>query len=196
MTKEAFYKLWTSRYHDCALVSHVFKHAFADRWFRIHSLPESKRYADSDAEWKELLERQNKIITDLFGNGSQVTLVTGEYNLNGKDEPVTEKKEALRGYDLLVLDSINLYELDSETCEEGQFYQPAIAEIFWEPNLHDKLLISIANDNERAFFVSFSQNIIVAPYDGGVDIVLKDSKAKDLFKDKYRKWLSPREDGL
>lgn len=196
MTKKAFYKLWTSRYHDCALVSHVFKYEFSDRWFRIHSLPESKRYADSDAEWKELLERQNEIITDLFGNGSQVILVTGEYNLNEKDEPVTEEKEALRGYDLSVLDSINLCEVDSGIYEEGQFYQPAIAEISWEPNQHDKLLVSIANDSLRAFFVSFSQNIIVAPYDGGIDIVLKNSETKDVFKDKYRKWLSPREDGL
>lgn len=54
----------------------------------------------------------------------------------------------------------------------------------------------IANDNTQAFFVSFDKKIIVAPYDGGVDFILKNNQTRDNFKEKYKEWLSEREDGL
>jgi hypothetical protein len=43
---------------------------------------------------------------------------------------------------------------------------------------------------------SFDRNIIVAPYDGGVDFVLQDVLTKEKYKSKYRQWLSERADGL
>jgi hypothetical protein len=45
-------------------------------------------------------------------------------------------------------------------------------------------------------FLSFEKNVIVAPYDGGVDCILKDVETRDYFKNKYKAWLSKREDGL
>jgi len=38
--------------------------------------------------------------------------------------------------------------------------------------------------------------IIAAPYDGGVDFILKNNQTRDNFKEKYKEWLSEREDGL
>jgi hypothetical protein len=46
----------------------MFKRDYSDRRFRIHNLPESKRYAENDAEWKILLSRQNKTITFSYRN--------------------------------------------------------------------------------------------------------------------------------
>jgi hypothetical protein len=66
MTKEDFQNLWTLNYPDTIPISYRFKHDYSDRWFRIHSLPESKRYAENESEWEILLSRQNEIITDLF----------------------------------------------------------------------------------------------------------------------------------
>jgi hypothetical protein len=37
---------------------------------------------------------------------------------------------------------------------------------------------------------------IIAPYDGGVDIIFGDKHPLSIFKEKYKNWLSKREDGL
>ena len=194
MTKEEFHKLWTLTYPDAVPISYLFKHKYSDSWFRIHSLPESKRYADSDSEWKILLTRQNEIITDLFGFDEPVFLITSVYDSNY--EKPSSLIDAEKDYSFTHFDNIDLYELDSEVWGEGTIYQAAFAETIWNPHQHDKLLREIANDESRAFFVSFDKNVIVAPYDGGVDFVLKDSLRRDFYKNKYRQWLSWREDGL
>ncbi len=42
----------------------------ATHWLRFHSLPRSKRHADTDAEWAELLYRQERLGEEIFGFGS------------------------------------------------------------------------------------------------------------------------------
>ena|SRR5690554_17935 len=197
MRKEEFQTLWTLNYPNTVPISYLFKHDYSERWFRIHSLPEAKRYADDENEWKNILSRQNEIITDLFGLGTPILIVTGEYNW-GDNRPVhiTDEEEIFRPFTFVRLDNIELNKIDPEQYDEPDIYRPAFAQTIWKPNYHDKLLREIANDNTRAFFVSFDKNVIVAPYDGGVDFVLKDVSTKESYKNKYRQWLSEREDGL
>jgi hypothetical protein len=197
MTKEEFHKLWTLTYPDTVPIPHLFKHDYSDRWCRIHNLPESKRYAENHNEWGILLNRQNEIITDLFGLETPILLIAGEYNWGDQRSiHITNAEEVFKDYSFTQLDNINLFELDSKHYDETEIYRPAFAETVWKPNKHDKLLKEIANDNIRAFFVSFDKNVIVAPYDGGVDFILKDTLTRDFYKDKYRQYLSAREDGL
>lgn len=197
MTQEEFYKLWTLNYSNTVPISYLFKYDYSDRWFRIHSLPESKRYADDDADWEILLSRQNEIITDLFGVDTPILLVTGEYN--GRDQRtsyITDEEEIFKSFAFTRLDNIELSKIDSEKYDELDIYRPAFTTTVWKPNYHDNILREIATDKIRAFFVSFDKNVIVAPYDGGVDFVLKDSFTKEHYKNKYGQWLSEREDGL
>jgi len=197
MTKQDFQRLWILNYPDTVPISHFFKHNYPSRWFRIHSLPESKRYADNENEWQVLLSRQNEIITDLFGLNAPVLLVTGEYNWGDqRTTHLTDEEEVFKTYNFTLLDKIDLFKLDNEQYDEVDIYRPAFAETVWKPNQHDNLLKEIANDNTRAFFVSFDRKVIVAPYDGGVDFILKDSETRDLYKNKYKQYLSGREDGL
>ena len=195
MTKEEFQKLWTLTYSDTVPISYLFRDDYSDRWFRIHSLPESKRYADNDNEWTTLLTRQNEIITDLLGVGKEILIVTGDWETDKKAHLV-DKEKVFKDYSFTRLDNIDLYTLDSERYDRGQIYRPVFAETIWTPNQYDSLLREIADDKTTAFFLSFEDNIIVAPYDGGVDFVLKDSLTRDFYKNKYRQWLSWREDGL
>jgi hypothetical protein len=194
MTKEEFNTCWTIAYPKTIPISHSFKHDHSDRWFRIHSLPESKRYAESDEEWSILLTRQNEIINDLFSDNEKVCLVTGEYNRCERTIFITD--EVYNPYNFVLLDKIAMFEINPDEYDKEDFYRPAFAETTWTLNSHDNLLKAIANDKTRAFFVSFDKNILVAPYDGGVDFILKDNHMRDNFKEKYKLWLSEREDGL
>ena len=197
MTKEKFQNLWNIKYPKTLPISHLFKNDYSDRWFRIRSLPESKRYAENETEWNLLLSRQNEIITDLLGLDTPILLLTGEYNWGDSSViHLTDEEEVYKLFKFTRLDNIELYKIDSEQYDEVEIYTPAFAETVWKPNYHDNILREIASDNIRAFFVSFDKNIIIAPYDGGVDIVLKDSLTKENYKNKYKPWLSQRDDGL
>lgn len=55
---------------------------------------------------------------------------------------------------------------------------------------HNALLKELADGQLRAFFVSIKHQLIVAPYDGGIDFILKDSQLRDTYQAKYQDWLS------
>ena len=196
MTKEEFNIFWTKTYPETIPISHLFRHDYMDRWFRIHSLPESKRYAESDEEWNILLTRQNQIINNIFTESAKVFLVTGEYNWGERTTFITDEEEVFKPYHFVRLDNIALFDINSDNYDKDDIYRPAFAETTWSLRRHDNLLKAIANDNTRAFFVSFDKNIIVAPYDGGIDLILKDNQTRNKYKNKYKQWLSEREDGL
>jgi len=197
MTRESFNELWFSNYPDTVTISYLFKHDYSDKWFRIHSLPQSKRYAENEAEWKILLARQNEIITDLLGLDTPILIVTGEYNWGDQRViHITDEEEIFKQFQFVRLDNIDLHKIDKEQYDEPDLYRPAFAETVWKPSCHDQLLREIATDNVRAFFISFDKKVIVAPYDGGVDFVLKDSLTRDFYKNKYKQYLSEREDGM
>jgi len=155
-----FTKLWLQNFPESPPVSYWFKWAYPDIWFRIHSLPKSKRYPKNEKDWKILLKRQNEIITDMFGLNSNVYLVSSDadwefnslsvlYNANGEM------------YQFNHIEQIDLYKLDANYYKNeyklNNFtYKPIFAKIIWNPYLHDNLLKEIAIDNTRAVFVSFT----------------------------------------
>jgi hypothetical protein len=197
MNKGEFNKFWASRYDDSLPISHVFKRDYPERWLRIHSLPQSKRYAENEIEWRVLLNRQNTIISDIFGENIKVFLMTGAYSdrmilksWNGKVHHV------LKDYVFTKLAEIDLHSHSAEFFEEDVFYTPEFTEIDWKVDRYNDLLKAIANDELRAFFVSPEKNVIIAPYDGGLDIILKDVETRNYYKLKYNEWLSVRSDGL
>lgn len=196
MTKEEFNKFRSLAYPNTPPISHRFKDDYKDRWFRIHSLPNSKRYPDTENEWNILLMRQNNIITDLFTDNSKILLVTGEFNWWERTNFITDEEIVFKPYHFTRLDNIDLFTLNPDDYDEHETYRAAFAEILWEKNKYDDLLKAIANDETRALFISIEKDVLVAPYDGGIDLVLKDSETRDIYKEKYKQWLSERDDGL
>jgi hypothetical protein len=197
MTAEQFNHFWTSTYPDTILIQHHFRHDFAERWFRIHSLPESKRYAEDDNDWNILLDRQNKIISDLLNAHSNFLLVTGGHTYEGYRElhPIDEV-DSIKEFAFISLDPIDLNKISPDEYDNGQFYTPMFSEQQWQSKMFDNLLKDIAVDNLRAFFISVDNKLIIAPYDGGIDFILKDTQTRDFYKQKYSSWLSARHDGL
>ena len=196
MTKKEFEIFWGLAYANTVPISYLFKDNYSDRWFRIHSLPESKRYAESDIELTALLARQNRIITDLLGENSNILIVTGEYNIGERLLFTTDEEKIFSPYSFTRLTNIDLYKLNAEDYGIHEIYSPAFAETIWASNKLNKLLTAIANYKVGAFLISVEKNVIIAPYDGGIDFILKDTITRDFYKKKYKDWLSSREDGL
>jgi hypothetical protein len=196
VTKEQFDIFWKSKFPNTIPISYRFRDDYPDRWFRIHSLPQSKRYAETESDWSTLLIRQNQIITDLVGEDSNVIIVTGEFNSGEQTPFITDEEMVFTSYTFTRLDNIDLYKLILDDYDKDQIYRLAFAETTWKQHKHDKLLREIALDNVRVFFASIDKNIIIAPYDGGIDFILKDAQTRDIYKIKYSDWLSLRNDGL
>lgn len=192
---KTFNELWSLAFPNALPISHLLKHLLPEKWFRIHSLPGSKRYAENTQEFETILSRQNEVATDILGKSANIYIVSGEFHWKNQSSNTPQYDDTLKRYNLCALDAINLFRLDPNEYEENQTFTPAIATIIWEPHKHDDLLLEVAKDRSRAFFVSFDKQSIFAPYDGGADFIVKDEISRDYYKQKYKMYLSAREDG-
>lgn len=197
-----FDAFWQATYPETVPLSYLFRTVYPQRWLRLHSLPQAQRYPHSPADWRTLLGRHHTVLADLLRPGEQLLLVTGEYdNPHGDREWQFTADGALRGLAFVPVQPLDLRTLavDPQVPDEhqpGDVYRPVVATLRWEPGSLDVLLREIAQDKRRAFFLSRQAACIIAPYDGGIDLILADTATRDFYKTKYQAWLSEREDGL
>ena len=194
-----FRHYWQQYFSDCPPVSYLFKYNLADRWFRFHSLPESKRYAEDETEVAELLARQNTVLLDLIGTDNECVLVSGNY----ADSPLAENLEScpalaeFQFQDFVKLSKQDFNPDELESDEEPIYLSLLCGMHKLKRSSLDEVLLCVADEKIVNFFVvSCERQRIFAPYDGGVDIILKDSKERDEFKAKYKDWLSHHPQGL
>ena len=203
MTAEEFEIFWSATYPLTVPLPYKMRVDYSSRWFRIHSLPESQRYPSTDEELGIILYRQNTMITDLVGVKSDLLLITGEYDYNPSNS--TQGQFLNDGsFSHLELTKLKHIELDKlvpnphlpDENRPGEVYNLFVAEVSWQYGAHDSILKDIANWVTTAMFISVAANCVIAPYDGGMDILVKDTATRDRYKEKYGDWLSKGEAGL
>jgi hypothetical protein len=187
MKKENIESYWKLTFTECPPINYLLKVYYTERWLRIHSLPDSKRYAATNAEWEILFHTQNCILEDVFEENETLYLFTGIYSNTEITfaENSFSDNQSLKAYDFIPLKIIDLYAMSKDYCEENTFFTPHFVPILFKKNNYNELLKAIANDETRAFFLNPKTNTIVAPYDGGLDIIYKDTQIRDFYKNKY-----------
>jgi hypothetical protein len=192
MNTTEFNIYWDSHFPDCPPVAHWLRHAYRDRWFRIHALPQSKRYPETAAEYAEVLRRHNVILTDLLLVGQPFALLTAGYS--STQAPVPPEGVDPRYGPQIFMRSV-LYDEDEEY---GNIYWHIwICQHLWEPGTLDPLLVAVADDSiENVLIVDPHQSVVYHPYDGGADIILKTCKQQDHCRIRYKDWLSSHPSGL
>jgi hypothetical protein len=182
---DEFQTYWRTNFPDCPPVSYLFKSKLNHLWFRIHTLPESKRYAENIEETQEILLRQKTIFSDIVGENEDCFLVCLGYNQNPtkiyKNQfPILAK--------LLTHESepILLPEIE-EDREKGEIFQLAFGKQRIKFDDLKEILIAVADWKIAHFFI-LNPNLkrIFDPYDGGVDMILETSAKRDEFKGKYK----------
>jgi hypothetical protein len=177
-SRERFLTRWNALYPETPPINYLFKHRLQKRWARIHSLPEAKRYPQTTDEWRELERRQNAVIDHLVPQMTNVRIVINAIEIDNY---------LFKAFDL---DNIGVF-----VDEEGEtVFQSFMFETTWESDTLNPLLAMIAGDQMRAFIMA--PDCLIAPYDGGMDIILKDPQTCWEFKRRFKAWLSSREDGL
>lgn len=193
MNTSEFRIFWSQNYPYSIAMGHKLRNSYTDRWFRIHSLPESKRYAETQAEYEIILTRQNELITDIIGNNEPIIILFSLYEndiANSNYEKIKDIKEFKK------VDSIQLKNINPKEYDEDDIQHIFIKITEWNIGERNDLLKLIADDQIRMLFINLNNKRIISPYDGGVDIILENSKAKTYYKEKYREWLSKHKEGL
>lgn len=181
MISSTFYKLWRNAFGDTAPIGYQLKDIFTERWLRVHSLPESKRYANSKEEYAIMMNRQNEIIGTILGNDDPIIFLTRSYDATNKlhDQVTTWIPIKSKGI------------IDNES--KCQFY---LAVISWELDKYNHMLRTVADGETNLLLISFPKHRIIHLYDGGIDIILENSTMVPYFKNKYKNWLSNHPNGL
>lgn len=172
MFKEAWNKFFT----DIPMLGWKLREQKPELWFRIHSLPESKRYPESESEEAILLARHNEIAPDVLGLKFHLLLYW-------------HWLESFHG-----IDGVKTEDFSDEDIETT-LYSAKVGS--WEPGGFNKVILAVANDElSQVVFLNPDTGNVYAPYDGGADIFITSHEHKKILEARYSKWASELESGL
>jgi hypothetical protein len=152
---------------------------FADRWVRFHSLPGSKRYAETVDEAAEVQRRHGAVLADL-GPASGLIVLAQDY----------APGDGFAGWVARELPGARLW----RTVPEGA--EPATT--FWVADaLTPELWASIADGRAGSVVIADRDlSWLYHPYDGGADVIAASTAERDRLRAAHPAWLSLRPDGL
>ena len=181
---------WQSQFGQIAPRGHLLRRALSEHWVRFHSLPDSKRYAESVDEYAELQRRHLAVASTLFGAGEPLYVFRahgGERRLRGKG------RHQLAGRQFR--DAVAVLPFESRGQDEDRMYVRALVSK-WKPDFFEAVIRLLADWKEVGVsFVSPTTRNIFCPYDGGMD-VFTFSIAPEELRMRFTSWRSAQPDGL
>ncbi len=183
-----FSKAWNQIFGCSLPLGHVLRYENIDAWTRFHSLPESKRYAECDKETGTIVERANTLATECFGEQANVWVCAGypsDFELENDDLPIRMNMSK----------SMDWIDQNCEQLDQSKMSFFA-SRWLWEQNSLDRLFREIAEDQQRAILFSEDSQTVLAPYDGGFDIISFQSGKIARLENSYSTWRSMRSDKL
>jgi hypothetical protein len=189
---------WAAAWRNCRPVGHELRGCLHDRWVRFHSLPDSKRYADTEGEYAELLRRHLTVLSELLsrdGTTAERELLVVTASWSGGPAP------APRGAELAgVLPSADYWTSvvtdDSMPGEEIWTHLWVSAAHFPGEDL-SRLLRAVADDVTAGIIITTADmGWLYHPYDGGADVIAATAGHRDELLRAHRDWLSAHPTGL
>lgn len=185
MIAEEISTMWLSAFGVIPPAGYACRDKLGARWLRIHSLPESKRYPETEAEHRELLRRHNDVATAVLGEGEACVLFATTFAERG----TIPETGGLRDIQETRFTRIPALSTNDATV--------AAAPVVWRRSFFDTLILSVAEDTSGpVLFANFGRCAAYAPYDGGADLFVDRAESVALLKDRWSGWLSARADGL
>jgi hypothetical protein len=186
-----FQRYWVEEYPASPLIGFLLREKYNDKWFRIHSLPGSKRYPENDGEIREVLHRHNAVLDALLRPDGAFVLLTTGYS----DEPTPVLPPLLRTDSTLNRSSAFAFTATSDT--ESPCWHFFVTALNWHRGCLDAVLAQVATDAVADILViGQEQKCVYHPYDGDGDIIVRNDEARMALKQIFSAWLSPRADGL
>lgn len=184
---KTFERWWSEHYAATAPLGYCLRENYQDRWLRLHSLPNSKRYAEDDVERAEVRRRAWAAASKLLVTGEPVSLVTGLYQ-GGEPHEL-----GLSDLTSMSFERVGPYE---HPLFDGPFVAYATQTI-WPHADFDRLIDAIADDRLQLVWFSSISGEVFAPYDGGIDLIFGSPMRAQSMRPVFPPdWYSQRDDGL
>ena len=193
ITKAELAEYRESEYPDAPPLAYVLRARFYQRWFRIHTLPSSKRYAESGQERRVILDRHNAILERMVGPDRP--FAPDLFSCYSETVDTASPPTWLAGR-LAEFHVFSTVELENEASLAG-FWHSYMVPSVWRVTAFDDLLRQVADDVVAdVLFVSIEKRTAYAPYDGGADAFLHAPAERDALRDEFAAWLPDTSDGL
>ncbi|WP_211244210.1 DUF3885 domain-containing protein [Actinospica robiniae] len=155
-----------------------------ENWVRFHSLPESKRYAESEEEHAEILNRHYTVLRELASQ-NEFWVISARWTDGpdlGPDNPLRHR---------LHPSGRHWRTVRCESDEEATFWQLHASLEPAEPQRFEGLLRAVA-DYELVEVILADRELgwLYHPYDGGADVYARDVAQRDRLRDEHAAWLS------
>ena len=178
---------------DLPPVGHVLRSAISGRWLRVHSLPNSKRYAETDAEYDELLRRHTELALEILGSDDRAILFLHGWGT------AADFSAAFSGFGWaahLELNGTAPTVYPNPDAEDPNLVVAGFL-IRWSLQAWGSLLRDIADDRlPSVVLLNPASGEAYAPYDGGADLFVANSERVATLAARWASWLSKRPDGL
>ena len=181
---------WQRNFDHIPPLAHELRDRFRKRWVRFHSLPDSKRYAETDSEWATLLERHNSLVDHLATDECELVLLTTNWTAVRQPTTVPSGLRELN----LTGDHWRSFAKDGE---ESNWWHLFRTSIIWQPGTLDPVFRLVAeNEISNVMLLDATANWLIHPYDGGLDLILGSRDERDRISREFSTWRSTRSDGL
>ncbi len=154
MKKEEFKALWKSKFSEAYPIGYELKWVYENKWFRIHSLPESKRYIETGDEFQIICQRQNEIIGDLIGENEEIVLSFGHYT---DDVTNNNYKEINEFGEFEKVDTLELHKIRPKENEDEFYFDIYAKTTIWKSNKRNEILKAIADNEIRMMIISLTK---------------------------------------
>ncbi len=185
-------QLWQGQFGETPPLAHLLRTSFPDRWVRFHTLPDSKRYASTARETCEILNRLDAVSQNIYEKSELCWLIFAQENFS-EDKKVDKKVLEIDIFSLKYFHSFSHKDSFGDIVH-WDFYATCVE---WAAQEFHSLFGAISNDQvSQMLWVSISSHNVFAPYDGGVDVILKSRVERDQLRERFRNWLSAEPSGL
>lgn len=173
---------WHERWAETPPIAFLLRELHPDRWVRFHSLPASKRYAETESEAAEVVRRHHAVL-DALGLSVRCFVILPRFASEPWED--TELPE----------------EAHWRTVDEAEnFDEPAllhVSRVTYPSDAFDALLRAVA-DRRVANVIIGPEDLawLYHPYDGGADVIASTPAERDRLRADLGDWLSPYPHGL
>jgi hypothetical protein len=196
MTAQTISEAWHSSFGPALPAGYLCRTTLPDRWMRIHSLPESKRYPDTEAERDEVLRRQNAAACYALGEGSECILFITQYG-ESRHWPDYYVEGSRYTAEFLALNRFAPEYVQSYDKGQDGPLQFFATRQRWHACAFDALILMCADGTAGPYmFANIDRRSAYAPYDGGADLFFSTPDAVVEARRTFSDWLSAIESGL
>jgi hypothetical protein len=182
---------WVEAWPRCRPIGHELRGCAPERWVRFHSLPASKRYADTAEEHAEVLRRHQILLAEL-GSTEEVLLLTTAWSTSR--EPARMWDELAR-----VLPDARYWTSILRDEDEGEeFWNHVYVCVSSRRSTELEALLQLVADDVTRDVIITSRDLrwLYHPYDGGADVIARTATERDEIRSRHSGWLPTNPQGL